>query len=215
MSFFSSIGKFLFGEKSKQVPIYNQGQQQLLDRITSAPGTETNPAYKSGMDYLQRILSNDPATMEAFEAPYRQQFEQQVIPGIAERFAGMGAGGQSSSAFRNQLGQAGGDYTTGLAALRAQLQQNALPQALNYARAPMQDLATQGQAGLSQSPFQYQQGSPGFVAPILGAIGSSLGGGVGLGVGTAVGSGLGNIISNWFKSGPNQTQQSQSSASLG
>ena len=208
MSFFKNTGRFLFGDKGGRENIYSPEQQRLQSYMMqqAQTGITGNRNYQQGSDYLSRLLSNDPEAYAAFEAPYRQQFEQQVIPGIGERYAGMGAGNQSSSAFRNELAQAGGDYTTGLAALRANLQMQALPQALSYAQAPMQNLAQLGQINLQRSPYQEREGSTGIFAPLAGAFAESMMGPIG----GSVGSGIGNIISNWFKSSP-----SQSSSSLG
>lgn len=47
-----------------------------------------------------------------------QDFQTQTVPSIAELFTSMGSGGQSSSAFRGALGQAGVGLQTNLAALR-------------------------------------------------------------------------------------------------
>lgn len=51
----------------------------------------------------------------AFEAPEMRRFQEQTVPGLAERFAGLGAGSQSSSAFRQALGGAGADLSERLA----------------------------------------------------------------------------------------------------
>lgn len=200
MSFWKNTGRFFFGDKGGRENIYNPEQQRTLDYVNqmARDGITNNRGYQQGSDYINRLLSNDPEAYAAFEAPYRQQYEQQVIPGIAERFAGQGAGNTSSSAFRNSLAQAGGDYTTGLAALRAQMQMQALPQALNYAKAPMEQLADLSKVGLNRSPYQEREGSPGFLAQMAGAFGQSAMGPIG----QAAGQGLGGIISNWFQSGP-------------
>ncbi len=66
--------------------------------------------------YLQQLLSGDPEQMKRFEAPSRRAFEEQTMPSIAERFTGMGA--QKSSAFGQQLGQAGQRLEESLGAQR-------------------------------------------------------------------------------------------------
>ena len=70
--------------------------------------------------YLQQIG-------QPINIPYAQQqqqminqFNQQTIPGLQERFTG--AGGQRSSAFGQQLGQAGADLNVNLEALRERSQ---------------------------------------------------------------------------------------------
>jgi len=57
-----------------------------------------------------------PIGIGGIEQQARQDFAQKTLPGIAERFTA--AGGQRSSAFQQQLGQAGADLETQLAALR-------------------------------------------------------------------------------------------------
>ena len=51
---------------------------------------------------------------------YKNQFQSQILPSIAERFTAMGAGGPSSSAFAGAVGQAGSGLASQLAALRSQ-----------------------------------------------------------------------------------------------
>ena len=63
---------------------------------------------------------------QAFEAPFLRQFQEQTIPGIAERFSGLGA--QSSSAFQQSLGAAGAGLQENLAAMGATRQQNTITQ---------------------------------------------------------------------------------------
>jgi len=204
MSFWKNTGRYIFGEKGGRENIYSPEQQQLQSNMyqNAQTGITGNRGYQLGQDYINRLLSNDPESYAAFEAPYRQQYEQQVIPGIAERFAGMGAGNQSSSAFRNELAQAGGDYTTGLAALRAQMQMQALPEALNYAKAPMENLAQLGQFGF-KTPYKEREGSTGAFQPLAEAAGAYFAGPAG----AMAGSTIGGLISNWF--------QSKSSSGLG
>ena len=204
MSFWKNTGRFFFGDKGGRENIYSPEQQRLQSHMyqQAQTGITGNEGYQKGSDYINRLLSNDPQAYAAFEAPYKQQYEQQVIPGIAERFAGMGAGNQSSSAFRNELAQAGGNYTTGLAALRANMQMQALPQALNYAQAPMQNLAQMGQFGF-KSPYEEREGSQGIAQPALEAAGMAAFGPIG----AAGGSVVGGLISQWF--------QSKHSSSLG
>jgi len=198
-SFFDKIGSFLFGQGDQQVPIYDQKRQQLHDYMTqqAMAGPQSRGTYQRGEDWINRLLSNEPGAFEDFEAPYRQQFEQETIPGIAERFAGMGSGNQSSSAFRNALGGAGANLSANLANLRSNLQMQTLPHALNYAQAPFQNLQNLGNVAL-RSTSQTQQGSPGFLNPILGALGGGVAGGVGQGLGL----GLGGLVQNWFKERP-------------
>jgi hypothetical protein len=118
--------EFLFGKKERnyqqsnlgpeQQPLYEQYQQSLMN--PGAGGT-------SGMtaDYYRDLMSNDSQTMNQMAAPEMRKFNEEVIPGLSEQFAGMGSGGLSSSGFRNAAINAGTDLSERLGAMRAQLRQ--------------------------------------------------------------------------------------------
>lgn len=120
-----------------------------------------NPQQESVLNYLlqqgQQGLQNPYAGFQPIAQQARNQFNQQTIPSLAERFTSMGNSSLSSPAFASQLGQAGAGLEEALAALQSQYgmknQQNAL-----------QLLAL----GLSPS-FQnfYQQSQPGFGENLL------------------------------------------------
>lgn len=129
--------------------------QQLLASLGGAQGIGQNPLYQSGQNYLQDLLSGSPEAFEKFEAPYKRQFQEQTVPGLAERFSGIGAGAQRSSAFQQALGQAGAGLSENLASLRGQLQMGALPQALGYAQAPFNQL--QSLLGMNTQGFVPKQ----------------------------------------------------------
>lgn len=173
---------FLFGQKAKtqKFPTMNQGQQNLLSQLLSqinpqSFNLEQNPNYQAGSSYLQKLLSGEEGAFEDFEQPYKRQFEEETIPGLAERFSGLGA--QKSSAFGQQAAQAGAGLSEKLASLRAELQQGAAGQALGYAQAPGQmGLQTAG-LGLGAQPFAYgqRQGSTGLIGQLLAALGQGAG----------------------------------------
>src|ERR1700733_2736423 len=130
---------FLFGkdESYEQKDLLGKEARQKLNNYFSNP-IEKSPLYGAGSDYLQKLLSNDPEAYKDFERPYIENFEQNVMPRIAERYGsvGTGAGGYNSSALTQAMAQAGKSLQTDLAAQRANLQQNSLPQALQYAQQP-------------------------------------------------------------------------------
>ena len=134
MGLFRSIGRFFGGSKGKfhQTPRYTPEQQGALDQLLRQGMSETDS--------------------QALEQRYRKQFGETTVPGIAERFTGMGGGGgQRSSAFAGALGRAGGDLESQLAALRQQ--------------AGMQKL----QQGLQQRfDTQYMAGAPGVLGGLAG-----------------------------------------------
>ena len=154
-------GNFFTGQKPSydQVPVMNPQQMEQIQQILGGLQGPTG----SGMDYLQGILSDDPQSYADFEAPYKQQFEQETVPMIAERFAGLNAG--SSSALNQTLGQAGSDLSTTLAGLRANLKGGAMSQ-------------LQGLLGMGMQPTHQTMYNPGY-GGALGALGGSLGAGAG------------------------------------
>jgi hypothetical protein len=185
------IGDFLFGspDKLKKVPTGTKQQTQfggtdlinLLQQMMQQGG---------GLDlankYDQSLLGNGPEAFNQFSSPYLKQFEEEILPQIAERFAGMGA--LSSSGFGQSLGGSASSLQSNLAQLFAQLQ----GQAAGRQQGQFGNLS---QLGLNYSPFSYekQKGSSGVFAPLATAAGTALGGPLG----GAVASG----ISSLFKKG--------------
>lgn len=152
--FRNQANEFLFGKDPEMKPFNEQSLQSLL-QLLQGGGLEGNSLYGSGASYLQNLLSGNPEAFRNFEAPYMQNFQQNIIPGIAERFAGAGtgAGAGSSSALNNSLAQAGRNLQTDLAGLRSGLQMQALPQALGYAQQPISNIFGAAQA----IPNQYYE----------------------------------------------------------
>ena len=154
---------FLFGSKGKMKPFNKQSLQKLMELIQGGGGLNQSPLYGAGSDFLQSILSGSPEAFAAFEKPYMEQFEQQIVPGIAEGFAGMGTGGgaSSSSALQQTLAQAGKGLSTNLAALKSGLQMQAAPQALAYSQQPIQNLLQA--LGLIPGQYYEKPGQGGFL----------------------------------------------------
>jgi len=118
-----ALKDFLFGKKGgfEQIPTMGPEQQSLLNQLLGGLGGVTG----QGLGFLSGILGGG---TEAFEKPLMSQFYQQTIPSIAERFTGLGAGAQGSSAFKQSLGQAGAGLSESLGALRGQLGMQGLSQ---------------------------------------------------------------------------------------
>lgn len=119
LSLLSSLGPSFMGnsqddgaEGYNQVSTFNPQQKQLFNQSIQGFGG-IQPQI---MEYLQQLLSGDSGATEAFAAPYKRQFEQETVPKLAERFAGLGA--LSSSGFQQSLGQAGAGLSENLASLR-------------------------------------------------------------------------------------------------
>jgi hypothetical protein len=177
------LWEMLFGSKDKfkQLPTLDPSQQQALQGILGQLGSMGGQggAYSGAQNYLSGLLSGDPQAFAQFEAPYRQEFEQKTLPGIAERFAGLNpmGGALSSSGFGQALGGAGAQLQAQLAGLHGALRQGAAGQALGQ----FNQLAN---LGLGTRSFEniYQPGSSGF----LGGVGQGLGQGFGEAGGSAL-----------------------------
>jgi len=173
MGFFSGLGKFFMGtpgkmeQRSTLLPQQQAGFSQLQQ---AGQGRGAGGAFGTSADYYRDILSNDPASLQAFQDPEMRQFREQTIPGIAEQFAGMGAGGLSSSGFRTAALGAGTDLGERLASMRAGLRQGAAERLSN--------IGSQGLGTFAQNYYRpATQGFLGAVAPGIGAGLGMLGGG--------------------------------------
>lgn len=156
------INDFLFGKKDKmkKFPTMTREQYGLLNEMIG----QLSGGYGQGLDVLRQYLDPQSSIYQNFEAPYRQEFEQQTVPMLAERFAGAGGGmggGLSSSGFGQALSSAGSNLETNLAALKSQMQRNAIG-----------DIFSQYQIALGQTPFGYQQrqGHEGFLPKLVGQL---------------------------------------------
>lgn len=160
-------------------------QQSLFSQMLAALNQQgASGAFGNVADYYRDLLSPDSQTFNEFAAPELRRFNEDIVPGLAEQFAGMGSGALSSSGFRNAGIQAGTDLSERLGAIRAQLKQQGAA-----------GLAGLGQMGLNQVQENiYQKGKPGlidFAGPALGIAGAAFGGPVGASAGNAVGGWLG------------------------
>ncbi len=132
-------GLFGGGEKGgvKQTQNFNPQQQQILSML---------------LGQGQQNLQNPYAGFEDISNYAQNQFHQNIVPSIAERFTSMGNNALSSGSFATQLGQAGRGLGDTLAMQRQQ-----------YGQQNQQNALSQLSLGLSPT-FQnyYQQSQPGF-----------------------------------------------------
>jgi len=178
-----ALSDFLMGRKGgfEQVPAMTGQQTQLLNQLLGGLGAP----LQSGLGNLAALLGGD---VEAYEAPAMRQFREEIVPGIAERFSGAGAGAQASSAFGQQLGAQAAGLSERLAMQRAALQQQGLGQLgglLGY--------------GLGARPFEsiYRPETTGFLGAMAPGIGSALGMGLTGGM-SKLGKGLSSLL-NLFR----------------
>ena len=171
---------FLFGkeEKTKTKPIYNPQQEQLLN--TALGGLQQQ--LPLGLQNLRNILGGDEETFESFFAPARRNFEQKTLPSIAERFTGMlGEGSQRSSAFGQQLGEAGKSLEEDIFSQRIGMQQDALMQLLQLMS-----------PALAQREYEY-------TTPRQAGFLENLGVGAAQGLGGFLGGGIPGLVSGGLK----------------
>jgi len=183
----SGLRNFFMGTPggfSQQSTLMPQQMQQFQNLQGASQGRGAGGAFGESADYYRDLLSNNPELMQAFMNPEMRQFREQTIPGLSEQFAGMGAGGLSSSGFRNAAVGAGADLGERLAQIRAQLRDSAAQR--------LQGIGSQALGSFSQN--FYRPRSPGLLESMAPAIGAGLGmlGGPGL---SAAGGALGSFVS--------------------
>lgn len=188
----SSFSNFLFGQPgmNEQISTLSPQAQGLYEQLMNAlSGQSASGAFGDLSKYYQGLLSGE--DFDVMAAPEFRRFREEIMPSLAEQFAGMGSGALSSGNYKLAQGGAATDLAERLAALRAQLRQQ----------------GAAGLSGLAQQGFMptveniYRPAKEGFLSqalgPALGAIGTAFGAPV-LG---AIGSGLGKKVSSWFNPG--------------
>ena len=143
--------------KMQEIPTVTPEQKQLLNQLIGMLGGEgqLGVGMEESLSQLRELMDPSSEAMQRFADPYMRQFEQETVPGIAQRFAGAGAegGALSSSAFGQALGGAGAGLQSQLAALKSQLQRGAA-----------QDIMGQFQSilgpALGTQPFGYMYRPP-------------------------------------------------------
>lgn len=202
---FSGLSNFFLGTPETRENVSNllPEQQQLFQQLMKALSQQgAGGAFGTSADYYRNLLSDDSSSFDAFANPMLRQYREQVVPDLAEQFAGMGAGGLSSSGFQNAALQSGVDLTERLAQMRANLRQNAA-----------QNL--QGLAGMGLQPYSQmmttQPGTTGFLPTVASAAGTALGAYLGGPAGAAAGNGIGNFLGNSFRGSSQNAVASQTS----
>lgn len=124
----SSFGNFFLGkpEKTQQFSTLNQGQGDLLSQLLSMLSGSLPQAFQNQND----ILSGNPEAFKSFEAPAMRQFNEEILPSLAEGFGGLGAG--SSSGAQQTFARAGERLSENLQAQRSGLQQNAMQNLMGF-----------------------------------------------------------------------------------
>lgn len=172
-------------ERNYQQSLLEPGQQPLKNQLI---GTANQGSFQDAANYYRDLLSNNSQTINQLNAPEMRRFNEDIIPGLAEQFAGMGSGGLSSSGFRNAAVNAGTDLSERLGAIRANLRSQGA-----------QGLSNIGSQGLQQfSENIMRPGTEGFLGENSGGLLSSALTGLGSAFGGPALGALGNTVSNWF-----------------
>ena len=114
-------GGDIFGDIFQQSLLSPEQRKLEKQRFKALQGSGAGGAFGDIADYYRDLMSPDSQTAQQMMAPENRRFNEQTIPDLAEQFAGMGAGGLSSSGFRNAGISAGTDLSERLGAIRAQL----------------------------------------------------------------------------------------------
>lgn len=186
------MGKFWLGtpEKRENVSTLRPEQEPLYQQLVNAglnPGA--GGAFGTAADYYRNLLSDNSTDFNAFAAPALRQYNEDIVPGISEQFAGLGSGGLSSSGFRNAQMQGATDLSERLGQLRANLRQ--------FGAQGLANIGTQGLQNYSQNMVT-EPGTQGFLSAAMPAVGYLAGTALGGPVGGAMGTGLMSSASNWF-----------------
>jgi len=158
------IGDFLFGkkEKTKKIETMSREQKKILEGLLSQiKGIQGKKGpYQQALGELQSYLSPSEEAQAKFDEPYLRQFQEELLPSIAEEYAGAGA--LSSSAFGQSIGAAGGRLQSQLAQLREQRKGQSIQDILGL-------YTNLTGVGLGQQPFGYthREGSSGVLPGLI------------------------------------------------
>jgi hypothetical protein len=162
------FSKFFNGtpEKHERISTLRKEQEPVYGQLTNAAQQQgAGGAFGDAADYYRNLMSDNPEDLKAFAAPELRRFNEETIPGLSEQFAGMGAGGLSSSGFRNAAVNANTDLSERLGQIRANLRMQGAQ--------GLQDIGKQALGNYSQD-VTTDPGSEGLVGNIGNAAASFL-----------------------------------------
>lgn len=161
-----AIFDFLFGSKDKikKFDQFTPEQKKFMGMLGQMlmGGKGQQGGFNQSFGLLQDYLDPESDVYKNFEAPYLQQFQDQIVPMLAERFAGAGGGlggGISSSGFGQALSTAGSQLQTNLAQMKSGMQRDSISDILGLSSNFM---------GMQPFGYEKRQGSPGLLAQGLG-----------------------------------------------
>lgn len=144
-----NLGNFFLGTPAgyQSIPRYSPQQQQASQSILG-----------SGL----QSLKNPYQGFEPIKNQAMNTFNQQIIPGLAERFTSGTGGATSSPSLAAQLGQAGSNFGTDLASLQSQFGQQNMGNILQMLQLGLQP--EQQYYPVSQQPGFAQSYGPGLLS---------------------------------------------------
>lgn len=147
-----------------KMPTMTGDQQGILNNILQqlGQGGQLGQGYGQALGGLQDFMDPSSEAMQRFADPYMRQFNQQTVPGLAERFAGAGAtgGALSSSGFGQALGGAGAGLQEQLASMKTGLQRQSMGDIMNQ-------YGGMSQQALGARPFGYAEQSKDFITQLI------------------------------------------------
>lgn len=179
-----SLKSFLFGSSKPQAiqtPTLTPQQTSLVN--STAQGLQ--PVQQSGLKFLQGLIDQSPEALQSFQAPALRQFQEEILPGLAEQYNSMGA--LHGSNFQQALLHQARTLSENLAQMRGNLGLQATGLAQGYNNPALQSTF---QTNFLAPKQGFLQGLLQQVGPVLGAIAT---GGAG-GLASAGAGGLGALL---------------------
>jgi len=157
------------GSKNKMKPISNFDPMQQALHNQQGQALQQGGGYGNLISMLQNMLDPDSAYYKDFENAQMNQFNEQILPGIGERFGG-GFGSESGALSSSGFGQALGGAAAGLQSNLGMMKQQGVQGALSQ-------LLGQYQQFQNQKPFMYNEkpGSAGLFDSMLPGLASGFG----------------------------------------
>lgn len=169
-------------EKNYQQSLLNP-QQRKTEKGLQQAAQGRGGAFQNASNYYSDLLNDDSETFNQMQAPEMRRYNEQIVPDLAEQFAGMGSGGMSSSGFRNAAVGAGTDLSERLGAIRANLRQQGAQGLMNIGQQAMQPTVQNVNRPATE----------GFLSSMAPAVGTAIGSLAGP-VGSMEGNFLGNMV---------------------
>ena len=139
-------------DKLKKADLMSPEQKEIFKYLMEHP-IEDKGMYERAKGFFKDYFDQGPMNFieemdpSVFEEPLMQQYEQEFIPQLAERFSGMGSGSRHSSGFTQAGAQGAKNLAAQLGALRGNMKMqnqgmnlqalmSMLPQNLQYTQQP-------------------------------------------------------------------------------